>query len=232
MGLCFFSFIYKYEKALFSAKRIPSPDGSDLLIKVEIHVAQHLNNLSFGWLCEEYHLIEQWAAFQGEYPKHTMLGSVPRMIFEAQKTGSVQLTKWRAKQYSLLFKSTYQEPQQTCLILKLDITRKSRSMRLKYPVNSIFQITLLMWQWQGWGNKLGPQTIPYPVLTQVYPSCLSITMQNCSAFQKVRQARISRSCLTLASGPSVVSQLVSSLKKEKEVGWLVREGRGKGKRRQ
>lgn len=47
-GLCFFSSIYKYEKALFSAKRIPSPDGRDLLIKVLIHMAQHLNNLSFG----------------------------------------------------------------------------------------------------------------------------------------------------------------------------------------
>lgn len=60
LGFFFFSLICKYKKALFSAKRIPSPDGRDLPGKVLIHVT----------VC---HL--------GEYvrndPQRTMLGSIP-----------------------------------------------------------------------------------------------------------------------------------------------------------
>lgn len=214
------------------------------------YVSQHLNSLSLGWVGEECHLTEWWldqfpdywwiffflvvhvvcwkgttTAFQEEQLKHTMLGSVLRMIHKTQKIRSVQLTKWKAEQSSLFLKSIAD------LLYPLDIHRKSRSMRLKYPANSFifFQLTLLMWQWWGWGNELGPQTLQYLILFQSFPWHLLVTLSNCPAFQKVPQARISRSCLALAIGCSVVSQLVSPLKKEKETGWLGEEVRGERK---
>lgn len=79
-----------------------------------------------------------------------------------------------------------------------------------------------MWQREGWGNELGTQTLQYLILSQSFPF-------NCPAFQKVPQARISRSYLTLASGHSVV---VSSLNKEKEPSWLGEKAKEGGKGRQ
>ena len=113
---------------------------------------------------------------------------------------------------------------------KVDLSRKSRSMRLKYPVNFVFQINHFAMARMGkWVGSTGNFT--NLILSQIFPGSLSVILNNCSDFHKIRQAKISRSCLALASGP-FVSHMVSSLKKEKEVGWLGEEERGEEERRQ
>ena len=97
-------------------------------------------------------------------------------------------------------------------------------MRLKYPVDFVFQIN--HFAKARMGNASDPQAIPNLILSQVFPGSLSVILNNCSDCHKICQDKISRSCLALASGP-FVSHMVSSLKKEKEVGWLGEEETGK-----
>lgn len=79
-----------------------------------------------------------------------------------------------------------------------------------------------MWQRKGWENELVAQILQYLTLFHSF-------LFNCPAFQKVLQARISRSYLTWTSGHSVV---VSSVNKEKDTSWLGEKGEEGGKSRE
>lgn len=83
-----------------------------------------------------------------------------------------------------------------------------------------------MGKWIGYTNtsKYDP--------TSVISMTLVSNLINCPAFQRIPQARFSRSCLALAGGHAVVSQFVSSLNKEKEAGWMGERGGVKRRRQQ